>query len=424
MSELPSQCCPSHCCLCGLLCSLEHAGVAAAPLAAVSSCARRRQWQERSQTVLPGSLRPGDEEVTALKTLFSPEHKSLIWIDAADVATLRAAVQLAQATGATLHVGGTTGAEIAQRVLTSEGWLGTSLGEVATHADLIITLGDSLLSEFPLLSERFIQPTVKENRGRWLHLSSQAQPQPVTAGATRHYWPRQEWYNRLSELLMRMQPHALVSSTPELQQLSAALQTARSCVWLWDVDEFCDSIDELTIRRLLGIARKLSEHSRCSLLAMDTRVGRVTADETLLWLTGCRSTARYINQRWVCPPEMAEYTLDAWAATFDKILLVQTVPTVGALPDLPCSHYLLPATRLPGITAQGGSAATPRITSVAAVGIETPGHLFRGDRATMFFCQPEPAELARRDTTHLPTAAALLDAVQGRIVAQEQPHVN
>lgn len=419
MSELPS-----HCCLCGLLCSLEHAGVAAAPPTAVSSCARRRQWLERSQTVSPASLRPAHEEVTALATLFSTPHNPLIWIDAADVATLRAAVQLAQVTGATLHVGGTTGADITHRVLTTEGWLGTSLGEVATHADLIITLGDSLLSEFPLLSERFIQPTVKENRGRWLHLGPQAQPQPATAGATRHDWPRQEWYDRLSELLLSMQPHAPVSDSSELQPIRAALQNSRSCVWLWDIDEFCDSIDELTIRRLLGIARKLSEQSRCALLALDTRVGRVTADETLLWLTGCRSTARYVNQRWVSPPELAEYTLDTWAATFDKVLFVQTVPSVGALPDLPCSHYLLPATRLPRIGAISGGGASPRITSVAAVGIETSGHLFRGDRATMFCCRPEQPETASRDMTCQTTAAALLEAVQRRIVAQEQTYVN
>ncbi|MEZ6079198.1 MAG: hypothetical protein R3C56_27070 [Pirellulaceae bacterium] len=66
----------------------------------------------------------------------------------------RSAVSLAQAVRGTVHIGQSSGSAATHRVLADQGWLGSSLAEVATHADLIVTLG-GLRVESPLLALRF-----------------------------------------------------------------------------------------------------------------------------------------------------------------------------------------------------------------------------------------------------------------------------
>ncbi len=407
----------NHCCLCGLLCSLQQSATPHTLSHDVAQCPRRQSWLSGASSQGKPATRPWIDDIPGIAALFSQDRKPLIWLDAVDVNTARAAVGLAKATRAAMHVGGSTGSEIAHQVLTSEGWLGTSLAEVASHADLIVTLGDGLLAEAPLLPRRFLQPAVDERRAEWFHVSPN-QRSSEEVGATRILnWPREQWYDRLTALLWDMQADASGhASSPDIHELSAVLQQSRSVVWLWDADEFCDAIDELTIRRLLGICRELSEKGRSALLCLDSNVGRVTAHETLLWLTGCHATARYEQQRWIRPLPPSDFALDDWESAFDSILVVQSVPSPSPLPNLNAAHFVVPDCSI-----LNGQVDPLRITKAAAVGVQCAGHLFRGDRATMFACQ---ADSASELLTNLPTAAEVLDAVRVRFEWEGSGHAD
>jgi hypothetical protein len=327
-----------------------------------------------------------------------------------------------------VHVGSSTGAELIQRVMTSEGWLGATLAEVATHADRIVTLGAGIVREAPLLAERFIKPAVAAGRARWTHIASDVQAAEM--GATHNLtWPRAEWYSRLTQLLWSMQPQGdRAGLTGDMAELSADLQQARYSVWLWEMDELCDAVDELIVRRLLGISRRLSDDRRCALLCLDSSVGRVTALETLLWLTGCHATARYTGSRWVCDALLAQATLNDWQERFDAILMIRSLPGLSPLPNLNSAHHLVPA-----CTPAVELIDDKRVTRVAAVSVESAGHVFRGDRATTLLCTAGDEESQRLphqagdwvdSTSGLPTAAQVLEEVGRRLPGREVEHAH
>lgn len=439
----------SHCCLCGLLCSLDCGATGVADsrhesrtdlLRAidVEDCHRRNQWlaqahsnkgsaTNRTTMAAHGSAESQSAQITAIAALFKPTQRSLIWIDGADVNTTRSAVSLAETICATVHVGQSSGASATHRVLANQGWLGSSLSEVATHADLIVTLGGGLRSEAPLLTQRFLAPALASGRAQWCHVdvhnddtrvqSSGSSASKVTPSFIA-VWPRDKWYESLTHILLALQEASPTSGRQRAQTddsvdaLVSKLRRAKNIVWIWDAEEFRDAIDELCISRLLGISRLLMQSARCSLLCLESQVGRVTAQETLLWLTGCSGTADFDGARWSQPLSLGHIPLEEWQHAFDSILVVRSVPSVYPLPDLDASHFMLTEqSMLPD------DVEANKVTRVSTVGIDSGGHLMRGDRATMMYCAASAPAASESEPapTRLPTAAALLDQVRNQL---------
>jgi len=343
------------------------------------------------------------------------DTETLIWLDACDVQTARAAVTLAKQTGATIHVGQSTGSHAVKSVMSNSGWFGTTLSEVAARSQLIVTLGDGVLTESPLLAERFFRSRTQVSQPQWFHISAHessvsAASESQIAPNGRLHWPYATWFEQLSNLARNIQQP--VSQQPELvtneytsSELLARLSSAEHVVWIWDIDDLHFGTDELIVRRMLSIASSLSETGRCSLLPLDMNVGRVTAEETLLWLTGCPGTACWQGDRWYRSPRYSGYSLDQWSDAFSKILLVSNLPSDRSLPNLPAT-----------VTLQSRPAVRQGEIQVASVGIECSGHLFRGDRGTVHFAQATQPH-------NLPSAAQLLTLLPQRARAAGTPEV-
>lgn len=376
------------CTLCGLMCDLS--------LDCTNRCDRRNRWI----SLVPPRSR---ETVSAIlsERLFKTklDARSLIWLDSCDVQTTRAAVQLARRLAATVHVGQSTGSHAVKNVMASEGWLGTTLSEIAARSELVITIGDGLRSESPLVAERFFHSQTQSNQPYWLHISQHAEDHDL-AFATNSpaispneviRWPRDQWFDRLSQLaLILQQPELSANASSSISQLSARLLAAKQSIWMWDVDDMHFQSDELTVRRMLSIARTLSDKTRCALLPLDLNIGRVTAEETLLWLTGCPTTATWSGESWYRSPRFADYSLEQWSAAFSSIILVSNLASDRSLPNLPAD-----------ITIQTSPVSQAHEVQVAAVGRDCSGHLFRGDRGVVLFAEAT-------SKSELPTAAQLL----------------
>jgi hypothetical protein len=162
------------------------------------------------------------------------------------------------------------------------------------------------------------------------------------------------------------------------------LAEANYSTWAWDVDEFHFATDELLIRRMLEIAQVLSETKRCSLLPLDMNVGRVTAEETLLWLTGCSPTATFAQGKWRAATRYAQYSLEQWQQSFETVIMISNLPSLRSLPNLRCDVVL-----------QTQPTSNPSALQIAAVGLSTSGHVFRGDRGTVHYVPK--GELTRID---------------------------
>lgn len=360
------------CCLCGLLCAeVAHS---AEPGRQLKACPRRSKWIASHAGRSPGADGPGALEALALK------HDSLIWIDAADVNTTRAVVDLAKQTGASVHVGQTPGSEVMGRVMASEGWLGTSLSELSQQADLVISVGDRLLSQMPLLAARYFVPQRAAESKGWFHLA--ASPGQAQAGMQRMEVDRQDWFAVFTDLLMALKspPAALPAGSP-MTDLLAAMRQSKYAALVWQTDDLVDDLDELWVRRLAAIAEQQSKTSRCSLLCLDSSPGRLTAEETLLWLTGCGPTAQYRDGHWRQPPGVPARELADWQSRYASIVIVRAVPTQLPLPALQAELVLTPASEL-----QYVPASAKKVCAVSTTCIDTPGFLFRGDRGGVTLC--------------------------------------
>ncbi len=376
----------------------------------LESCQRRQQWLTKYSTAVATMQRRAAmvANTTAIESvelsaagveqlcqLVSDRSKLLWWIDGADVASVRAIVEIARHSDGTIHVGQSTGASIAKRVMINEGWMGTSLGEVATQADLVITVGDCALSEAPLLASRFLHRAPHQPPLAWWHISADErigwQTPSSTSLLTEHLvWPREQWLDKLTQLQLELRdPHAAPPSP-----LAEAILRAQYAVWIWENSEFTSSIDELIISRLLTIARHRTQTARCSLLNLESQVGKLTAEETLLWLTGCSGSATWSGSKWHSPSRYVSYTVDEWQAEFDKIVVVRTIPTVSPLPKLPATAIVATLNELAAYE------TLPSLTlAIEPIGLEAAGHLVRGDRAVTLcvgntgVCNPEPSKL-------------------------------
>ena len=121
-------------------------------------------------------LARGAETLASVKL----DASSLIWLDSCDVQTTRAAVATAQRTGATIHVGQSPGSVAVKSAMFGGAWFGTTLAEVPARAELIVTVGDGLLSEAPLLADRFFKTPERSTAPRstaphWIHISAHEQ---------------------------------------------------------------------------------------------------------------------------------------------------------------------------------------------------------------------------------------------------------
>lgn len=403
----------NHCYLCGLMCPtapLEKGrlleGVDACPL-------RQKLWPPEPSKLGADYPAVSQQLAIALAAARSP----LIWIDAADVQTTRAAVALGNLIAGTIHVGQSPAGQALTALKRQRGWLGTSLAEVQEQADLVITVGERILTAHPLFQSRMLQSKA------WVHIGElprRADSSPNLGPSNRPQkpsfcfnWPRSAWYHNLSELLLKLKEEPSDQhGTQERSQLQKLLRHANYAVFAWDADEFDETTDALVLRRLLGIARELTERRRCSLLCLESQIGRVTAEETLLWLTGCPTTARFDGTRWWSTPETAHYSLADWQAFYDAILLIRSIPSAHPLPKLAATHCLLPAVAGPP-TLQPSTMSGVPTTHVAILGLDCSGHCMRGDHGVTVCCRAETASGARW------TAAEMLRLV-GEAYRREQ----
>lgn len=322
----------------------------------------------------------------------------LLWIESADVAATRAIVRLAEVCDATVHVAQSPGAENVAAVTAACGTFGTSLSEVAAHADLIVHVGYGHLHQLPLLAPRFLRgdPDAGPVSPRQ-HILISGQGADAWKGALNvdwpHEpllldWPRELWLDHFTRVLMAARgdgsPADQSSETIDgtAAYLAEQLGASRYAVFIWDEDELADELDRLLVERLLEIAQHFSQTTRCSLLPLGNDPGRTTAKETLLWLTNVASTARYIDGRWLGSREGTGTSLDDWRRRHDWIMCLRNLPSDRTLPDLPVQLMIDAACNRPSAVLQVDSnAEAPTIVHLAGVGLDSPGHLIRVDHA-------------------------------------------
>ncbi len=371
------------CSLCGLACPVSMFDELASEGAA--RCPRLSDWRNRFD--LRTSEDRFEEERSDRLHQIKIDSSSLIWLDGTDVRTTRHVVRMAQRTGATIHVGQSPGSPALKRVMRIERWHGTTLAEIASQCDLIVTIGDGVLTESPLLIDRFWdRPDASVNR-HWFHITSES---VVDGGrATRLarqpdrtiLVERRDWYAFFTLLALELDSQAETlggAKDPNLPmaeavEVAGCIVQHRACALVWDIDDLYFDVDETILRRLASIARIIHDREdghRCGLLPIDMQLGRLTAEETLMWMTGHASTIRWRQDRWDSPSHVESFSIDDWQTHFETIVLVNNVARLKSSPNLNATLSL-----------QTSAARGSNEIQVASVGVDDSGHLFRGDKA-------------------------------------------
>jgi hypothetical protein len=357
-------------------------------------------------------------------------RRPLIWIDGADVAATRAAVALAWKHQAAVHIPQSQGGRGVQQVVCSDGWLGTTLADAAEHAHLVITLGTSWLNQMPLLLERWIRRSPANARNtavaprQWWQIGS---PPSQTTQLNSFLesriqnskpdqwlrWPRCDWYPRFSEVVRGLnelgqqgppsiaKPNAApVAADDEVARLVHAIGNSPNTTIVWEQSELDRPEDEMLVYRLLNLARIRNRTARCNLLPLNADVGRETARETLLWLTGCDCLATPHGDHWVDSQETLSEPCSRWLPRFDAILMVRNTPSVTPLPDIGWQIALVGH----GIACHhaDSSSAIP----VALAGVHAPAFLLRGDRGVFQFAAVEQSQVVYSASQILQLAAS------------------
>lgn len=383
------------------------------------ACSRLHAWLNIQDTHASNDrTRSIDDTRAALLSAFSSMRQArrpLIWLESVDVNAARAAVQLAHATGATLHVAQSPGAELVANITATDGWLGTSLAEVGSTASLVIHLGQQHLRDAPMFELRYINPAAQ-------HVFLDSCPESLVGelqsqdSVTELQWPPATWLDRLTRLLLLMRDDSAALARradfvdSQVGMLAEMLLGSHYTVLLWSEDELSDELDGLLVQRLLELARQVSRTARCSLLCLPQDPGRVTAKDCILWLTNRTTPVRFAGDRWT-KELLNQHSLDEWQQAFDWILCVRNLPSDRPLPELRFDVVFDAQCNITSSPEDKPSIQIP----VRAVGLDDDGHLLRADHGLA-------AHLPGINSTSvgISTAADLLKRMRDLIVDNQQ----
>ena len=347
------------------------------------ACSRLHAWLNIQDThaSIHRSLSIADTQSTLQAAVDSLRNaqRPLIWLESVDVPAARAAVQLAQATGATLHVAQSPGAELVADITATDGWLGTTLAEVGSTASLVIHLGQQHLRDAPMFELRYMNPAAQ-------HVFLDSCPESLAAdprlqeSVMQLQWPKATWLDRLTRLLLLLRDDSSAlarradSVDSQVGMLAEMLLGSHYTVLLWGEDELSDELDGLLVRRLLELARQVSRTVRCSLLCLPQDPGRVTAKDCILWLTNRTTPLRCADNRWT-KELLNQHSLDEWQQAYDWIMCIRNLPSDRPLPELRFD-VVLDSRCNPSSSSQDKRSI---LIPVQAVGLDVEGHLMRAD---------------------------------------------
>jgi formylmethanofuran dehydrogenase subunit B len=327
---------------------------------------------------------------------------------ATDVAGMRAALRLADRTGAIVdHM---NGAALARNLLTLQdsGWIVSTFAEVRCRADFVLLVGTDGIGRFPRVVERLIEPTDSPFTDGPLQRSVVylgAEANAPLPGARVIDCPK----DRLGEVFGVLR--CLIANRPlqagkvagidieVLQTLADQLRTARYGVVIWAAAELDDAHGELVVQSICGLVADLNEETRFSGFPLGGNDADITANQVTVWQTGFplrtgfgRGVPDYDPYHFATDRLLAEGNADVllWISVFDPSRL----PPETNVPTIVIGTPAMRFARPPSV-----------FIPVSTPGLHHAGHFFRCDGVMA-------VRLRKLADSPLPSAAAVLSEIE------------
>lgn len=299
------------CPFCGLLCDDLRVAVEngraqllgpECPVAAAGFEQARQPGRERPE-IAGEPVEPEAAYARAAELLSAARHP-LVGGLGADVAGIRAALELAERLGATVEHMDAAATWRNLYVLQNGGWMTTTLAELKNRAEFVLLLGAAIPQRYPRLFERYIHPAdslfPERRRAREVLILGGPEAGPEQAGQAPPGGGRAEYLpcplEGLGDVAAALR--ALLHGRPlqaegvhglsraVLEDILARLRKAEYGVVIWAPGLFGAAHAELAVQAIAEFVRDLNETGRCSGLSLGGENGATTSYQVCTWQTG------------------------------------------------------------------------------------------------------------------------------------------
>ena len=419
-SSIDAVTCPA----CGLLCDdISISADSAGKLKVTSnSCAKSISFFERPVKAVSPRVGGKDTDlesaIAKASEILSKSKHPLIGGLGTDVQGMRAVMNLAEKSGATIDHMNSKSSMRNLLVLQNSGWQVTTLTEVRNRVDLLLVVGTDIVSYFPRFFDRVIwnqasmfgQDTSTREvvylGGQNLNTKPGTSPkgiEPTVLPCDKAQLPEV-----IAVLRALIAGKTLVASSvggiavTDLAKLAERLKAAKYSVVAWTGSALDYPQAELTIQNVTGLVEKLNQTTRSSGLPLGGNEGDVGAYNTSTWISGYpfRSSYRqgfpdYEPYLYSTDRMLAEQEADTffWINSYAPDRLApahQAASVVIGHADMKLDHE--PEVFIP----------------VATPGIDSKGTQFRSDSSVSL-----PLKQLRSNT--LPTLTQVLSAIEATL---------
>jgi len=277
-----------------------------------NGCAKAIAHYEQSpiyrRPLIKGKQVSIDDAITHAGKLLHQSKQPLIAGLGTDVSGMRAAMQLADKTGAIVDHMHSEGAMRNVKVLQDHGWMMTTLAEIKNRADLIIFAGTNGNENYPRFFERAIwdkNSLFNTKQREIIYIGNQLD---TTAGKSpKDHRPtslecKQE---QIGEIIASL--HALIAgnklqqssiagiSLSTLEKLAMRMKSAKYGVIVWAPGELNFPYAELTIQAISGVIKYLNRTTRFAGFTLGGNDGGVSAASVSTWQSGYPLRVNFSN---------------------------------------------------------------------------------------------------------------------------------
>lgn len=412
------------CSACGLLCddlSIDRDAEGALKITA-NGCTKSVAFFERPHIAtsarVAGKATDLAVALEAATALFKNSRRPLISGLSADVQGMRAVMNLAEKSGATIDHMNSKSSMRNLMVIQNSGWQVTTLTEVKNRVDLLLVIGTDIVSYFPRFFERnvwnketmFDQDTSTREvvylGGRNLDTSAGISPTgkaPTVLPCDTANIPEVLAVLRALVLGKKLIATEVAGiALADLATLAERLKAAKYAVVAWTSSALDFAHAELTIQNITGLIEKVNTTTRCAGLPLGGNEGDVSAYNTSSWISGYpyrmsyhRNYPDYEPYQYSTERMLAEQEADAliWVSALNP---ERTAPK-SSTPTVVIGHPEMKFEQEPAV-----------FIPIAVPGIDCNGTQFRSDSSVSLPLQK------LRDRA-LPTLSDVLSAIESSL---------
>lgn len=300
VKKIPIEGMIATCPACGLLCD-DIVVTAASPLRINQDCAKAVTFFSQSTTLTQPQIAGKNTDLaTAIAEaarLLKSSKQPLFAGLGTEVQGMRAIMQLAEKTNATLDHMHSEATVRNTLTLQNTGWQTTTLTEIKNRADLVIAIGTDIVSTHPRFLERVIankNSLFKERPTEVEYLLSNSADNEALADDL------PALINALNALALNKSLHAeSISgvSTSTLLTLISKIKASKYCVIVWSAAQFNFPHAELSIQSIARLIATLNLSTRVAGFPLNSGDGDTSVNSTSTWLTGFATRNRITNSQ-------------------------------------------------------------------------------------------------------------------------------